>query len=414
MMKMLKRILMLCLCLALLADCAGAEETTELYSGDGDNSLWYDCALPDGRIVLSGKKEAGSEYSNGQVWVVCLNPDRTVSWEYAEPETGDYWGPMVTMLRDGTIAMVCRRFWAGGDDITVRFLTPDGTPVDKKIDIPTGGGSLWPHDVSRDYMVLERQIEVEGRAEVESEMEIRDWDGNIVSKYYSFGEDSGFYYMEEEPDGLLMYGYDAGKHAKVLKREGPVGEILWETTMDFQWQDSDWAMFSQVRPTPDGGYVGWIRERKNDPEGEKHIAVKLDARGKVQWMRAEGADLDDRYCDITVYGEKIVMYTSGKTAESDFLAQPRKFLWFDLEGKELGTTELALKPENFPVLQQFLDGNSDGGEKIPLVDRLEMIPMADGLWANVLACVQVNPVQPDTTDPEWKGYDAVLARIPEP
>ena len=51
-MKLLKRLVMLCLCLALVAASACAENVTELDSGEGDTYLYYDRTLPDGRLLL--------------------------------------------------------------------------------------------------------------------------------------------------------------------------------------------------------------------------------------------------------------------------------------------------------------------------------------------------------------------------
>ena len=75
--------LALCLCLALLAGTACAEELHFLSTGDWDY-LDYGCTLPDGRIVLVGTRTVyGEDYMTG-AWVLCLNPDLTVSWEAVE------------------------------------------------------------------------------------------------------------------------------------------------------------------------------------------------------------------------------------------------------------------------------------------------------------------------------------------
>ena len=72
-------IIALGLCLAILAGTACAE-MTELSCGKVEY-LNYRCTLPDGRLLLTGGTRR-DEYNGNAAWIVCLNKDRTVSWEY--------------------------------------------------------------------------------------------------------------------------------------------------------------------------------------------------------------------------------------------------------------------------------------------------------------------------------------------
>ena len=88
MMKRLLRsvafVLALCLCLALIAGSACAEDLAELSCGKMD-FLLYQCTLQDGRLLLGGGTDR-DENSGLAAWIMCLNTDRTVSWEYVETE----------------------------------------------------------------------------------------------------------------------------------------------------------------------------------------------------------------------------------------------------------------------------------------------------------------------------------------
>ena len=74
---------------------------------------------------------------------------------------------------------------------------------------------------------------------VESEIEIRDWDGNVINVFRTKSGDGGFYYFSEEDDGLLLYGQDTEEQPKILKKESAEGKTLWETVLPKQMKDAD-------------------------------------------------------------------------------------------------------------------------------------------------------------------------------
>ena len=84
-MKKILRMIALCLCLALLAGCALAEtEVVELSKGP-DRELYYQgIPMKDGRLLLNGRAEGC------RAMLLCLNADRTKSWEYIEPDIEGY------------------------------------------------------------------------------------------------------------------------------------------------------------------------------------------------------------------------------------------------------------------------------------------------------------------------------------
>ncbi len=101
-----------------------AEE--DLVELDSEQREWleYRCSLPDGGLILTGGMrlyEAGKETGS---YVLCLNTDRTVRWEYTDREKNGYTSAEeATVLADGTIAVVV---WDYPRKIAVNFFHASG------------------------------------------------------------------------------------------------------------------------------------------------------------------------------------------------------------------------------------------------------------------------------------------------
>ena len=411
-MNIMRRILILILCLVMPAGASRAEGAVELCCGNMDTYLDYEFLLPDGRALLSGIIDGRER----QLRLVCVNPDRTVSWEYVSEDHADYWCPYAALRRDGTIAVASRRFVGETDDIVVKFLTPDGQQAADDTVIPTGGGSLWPDSISRSGVTLERQVEVPGKDEWESRLEVYDWDGNMVSGN-TVREETGEYFREiEEQDGLLLYGTDnrQGGRAKIVKKENREGKPVWETTVPPEWTDADWSTAISPVPAADGGYMIQVLEMKNDPEEERCRIVKLDSQGSIRWSVQEDREKGEHFGEMTVFNGKTAVHIEGDEGYEK-LETPRVFRWFDETGKDLGTTKLELKTEDFPGIQKYLEEHKDSGrEMIPRLMGLEFIPMGEELCALVYASVEDCKDWPDSNaDSDWPGGDdTVLMKIP--
>ena len=68
MMRFLRRALLLCLCMVLLAGSALANEVVDI-STDGYDCLYYRGQLPDGRVLFSGWKCARPGRCPGMRWM---------------------------------------------------------------------------------------------------------------------------------------------------------------------------------------------------------------------------------------------------------------------------------------------------------------------------------------------------------
>ena len=109
-----------------------AEE--DLVELDSEHLKWleYRCSLPDGGLVLTGGMGLSGAGKETGAYVLCLNADRTVRWEYTDREKNGYTSAEeATVLADGTIAVVV---WDYPDKIAVKFFTrEEKTRPDKTV-----------------------------------------------------------------------------------------------------------------------------------------------------------------------------------------------------------------------------------------------------------------------------------------
>ena len=200
--------LALCLCLALLAGTACAEDMHFLSTGGWD-SLEFACMLPDGRTVLTGSKlvESG-EYTGA--WVLCLNPDRTVSWEAVEGEKGGWFSAReAVLLTDGTLAVVFDHYINGQDVAAVKIYTQDGQPTGKEFEIPGGYISMG---ATASWLMIRRW----GEENEPDETLLVDWDGKELLRYDGSGIPGAYGWPVGNTDELVLTGCD--KRENVTQR----------------------------------------------------------------------------------------------------------------------------------------------------------------------------------------------------
>ena len=173
MLRTLRRTLLLCLCITLLAGSALANEVVDI-STDGYDCLYYRGQLPDGRVLFSGWKGTVGNYEDSRARIICLNPDMTVSWEYIDPEEGSCGFYALTVLKDGTIAALLDNSpYQKSESQKLKYFTPDGKPTGKEIDIKetllmdgTSPSCMWALSTSDDGD--------------ETSMAVYDWEGNML------------------------------------------------------------------------------------------------------------------------------------------------------------------------------------------------------------------------------------------
>lgn len=178
--SVLKRILILTLCLIMLAGTVLAENINvdEFCTGDGDY-LYFLCTLSDGRLLCGGSKTLDESKDIARKWLLCLNPDRSVSWEYITPEEEASTVMRASERPDGTIAVV---FDMGDEDYEapegarskIRYYTPDGQPTGKETDLPGVIMSITDTDIVQ--MLLPEEENDDYR------YILTDWEGNVMDE----------------------------------------------------------------------------------------------------------------------------------------------------------------------------------------------------------------------------------------
>ena len=410
--KMIRRFLALCLCLVLLAGTACAEDMHFL-STSGWDSLEFACMLPDGRTVLTGSKLVESrEYTGG--WVLCLNPDWTVSWEAVEGEKGEWFSAReAVLLPDGTLAVVFDKYINGQDVAAVKIYTQDGQPTGKEFEIP---GDYFSMGATASWLMIRRW----SNGNEPEETLLVDWDGKELLRYDGSGIPGGYGWPVGNTDELVLAGYDQreNSHAKIMKLDRQTGKALWETTLDRQLPDTTEANLWSGMQTEDGGYVVLLDESGPYQGIASHVwdsfLVKFDAEGRTQWINGESFERHSLNAyDVFSRNGKIGVVGRLKKGEGCERSLSLVFSWFDAEGKELGITEVNLDLEDFSAVRDCLGREPDEMNPEPMSWVEAVIPAADGLWALAGCCV-------NTTDSEGirtralGSNEYVLVRIPEP
>ena len=410
--KMIRRFLALCLCLVLLAGTACAEDMHFL-STSGWDSLEVACMLPDGRTVLTGSKLVESrEYTGG--WVLCLNPDWTVSWEAVEGEKGEWFSAReAVLLPDGTLAVVFDKYINGQNVAAVKIYTQDGRPTGKEFEIPGGYISMG---ATASWLMIHRW----SNGNKPDETLLVDWDGKELLRYDGDGIPGAYGWPVGNTDELVLTGCDKreNSHAKIMKLDRQTGKALWETTLDRQLPDTTEADLWFGVQTEDGGYATLLNESgpgtgTSSYEWDRFL-VKFDAEGRMQWINGESFERHSLYTyNVFTCNGKIGTICRPKQGDGREGFPSLVFSWFDAEGKELGITEVNLDLEDFATVRDCLNREPDEMNPVPMSWVEVVIPAADGLWALAGCCV-------NTTDSEGirtlalGSNEYVLVRIPEP
>ena len=405
--------LVLCVCFVLLCGIAGAEEIHVLGSGNWDD-LDYQFTLPDGRILLTGAKEK-DDSDDLEAWVLCLNPDRTVSWEYLDREPDGYtWARLAAMMPDGTIAVEFENIQLTDrqNGITVRFFTQDGQLTGKEVPFSP---DYIPFRATPNWLMLYRWKE----GDVDETL-LTDWDGNELLRYDGMIMPGAYGFTVENTEELVLFGHDTleDSHAKIMKLDGLTDNVLWETTLDRQLPDTTEANLWSGMQTEDGGYVVLLDESGPYQGIASHVwdsfLVKFDAEGRTQCINGESFERHSLNAyDVFSRNGKIGVVGRLKKGEGCERSLSLVFSWFDAEGKELGITEVNLDLEDFSAVRDCLGREPDEMNPEPMSWVEAVIPAADGLWALAGCCV-------NTTDSEGirtralGSNEYVLVRIPEP
>ena len=424
----LLRALLLCLCAALLAGGAFAEETQVVNLGGwGMCRLRYQDTLPDGRILLAGYQEATDD-PNPVPRLLCLNSDRTVSWDYLDTANPRKGFSHAAVLPDGTIGTVMENVFGNDQNTSVdlRFFTPDGEPTGKEISIPIpADGVMNVFATTKSGLDLLIRIE-EGETLEFLPNRLYDWDGNEIGQVEGLDSPAISTDMMEEPDVLVMYGltiYSDAQQSAIWKTDRE-NHLLWQTALPFLWTDAEFVSVQYFTATEDGGYLGIVTEGRHTSQElvneYRTMLAKLDSEGKNLWVNGKVfEDIPDYLQAFGQYGGKYAaaFRNAGEWPNNLRLDNPMKFRWFDEDAADLGTVELELKPEDFDWLADYAEKLAGEKTFIEMECDTRLIPMEDGLWLAAEICVGTERNDENfgmVYMVDHDSYRDVLIKIPEP
>lgn len=403
MARLLRRALLLCLCMALLAGSALANEIVDI-STDGYDCLYYRGQLPDGRVLFSGWKGAVGNYADSRARIICLNPDMTVSWEYIDPEEGSCGFYTLTVLKDGTIAALLDNSpYQNPESQKLKYFTPDGKPTGKEIDIQ--GTTLLVDGTSPSCLwALSAQDGDDEACRV-----VYDWEGNMLFRdTEGHTVIRGARQMIEEEDGLVFAGGEAGLDscARIAKVDFQ-GNLIWETVLPLTLEGAEEGSLKDFVKADDGGYLALLYEcGPADTNGltaiSSYAVVKFSSNGRLLWKKTKPFEgkTDIWVGRLVIYKGKLVTEIERLHNTNDSVSDPHIFLWMDQEGNELGTTELVVQQAELPRHANL--------KKVYTLGFGRLIPTENGLWGLESIC-QDNRDHIKAQD----NTDDLLIRIPE-
>ena len=402
MMRFLRRTLLLCLCMALLAGSALANEVVDIGT-EGYDCLCYECTLPDGRLLFSGDMGTVGNYADSRARLLCMNPDMTVSWEYVDPEEGDcrFWGAAV--LEDGTIgALHDNSPYQNPVGKKLKFFTQEGEPTGKEFVFPNA--EFMPHGVRTSGLRIWCIPE-----DAEGYDEFIDWNGNVILSYENRQSPMNVVdIMIEEEDGRVFGGRESGLRpcARIAKVDYQ-GNLLWETVLPLMLEGAEEGMLTDLVKADDGGYLGLLQETgPHDQNGYtefcEYAVVKFSANGRLLWKNSTAFDgrTDLWIGCLTKYNGMLVTEIEQRRSTDYSMNVPHVFLWMDEEGNELGTTELVMKKEDLPRLADQ--------KNVRQIGSFDLIVTKNGLWgAGTFEAENRNYMK------EMDSMEEVLVKIPE-
>ena len=389
----MKKGLLLVLCVMICCAAACAESSVSI-SAEGEDWMSYAFTLPDGRMIFTGSRGKVGNYQESKARLLCLNPDRTVSWEYWDPAEGHAHFRGAALLEDGTIGVVyVNSPYQETEAIEIRKFSIEGKPIGNAIDLFKGGMTSGLVDDITSACIRMNVYTEDGK----EQRGFLDWEGNLI---FSFDRKKmiGVRSTFAAGDGLVLAGNEIGgsANAKIMKVD-PQGNVIWETVLPLMLENGARAWIDQCVQTPDGGYLAWIIESDYNSDQWAHALARFDQNGRKLWLNRESFD------DTPTIGCTHLIEYQGKAVmlvRDHSLGLTQVFRWFDANGREIGATELTVSWENA--------GKNAGRNNVQVFPQ-SLIIMQDGLW--VLNDLRVGN---DNVLKEMDSKDDILYRVPEP
>ena len=208
----MKKMILLVLCLSILSSFAYSESVIS-FNGPGYDALGYACTLADGRMIFTGYRGEEGNYQESRARLLCLNQDKTVSWEYWDPAEGQCGYGAALMCGDGTLAVIFSNSpYQKLTERKIKFFTTEGEPLEKTVDIFYDDSLL--NAVCPSFLQI---TVIPGDAEVFYRYFL-DWDGNELFKIAS-NEEITIEKSFEAEDGVVLMGCEPTwpSNAKIMK-----------------------------------------------------------------------------------------------------------------------------------------------------------------------------------------------------
>ena len=404
--KHIRNILLLCLCAALLCGAAAAEEPAPVSALD--TGLRYMDTLPDGRMLLGGFRN-DPDSGRTPARLLCMNSDMTVSWDVEPEQEHDMAYISAIALPDGTIAAKLMHLYDDSLPDELRFFTQDGEPLEREMTLPVNG----EYDIFFASETLLMVTEKDGGDF--APILLFDWDGNKIGQIdgLDLSRTGG---MILKPDGFIqeITPEEGTREGKIIRIDFQ-GNVLWETDLPRTWTTKEAMGCQYMKETDDGEYMIFQSElMPHNAEGNaesRSTLTWLDSSGSV--LRTESAVFRDNaeLCmELWEYeGKFAALLYSYDNEQPGFRLDRFRICWLDGNGRELGSTELVLKPEDYDWMAEYAQDAADGKARIEMSPRPGMFAMQDGLWMLVDTRIRENGtgfILGDT----WKD---ILVRVPE-
>ncbi|MBR3429859.1 MAG: hypothetical protein IKG87_07165 [Clostridia bacterium] len=388
----MKKILTMILCMMICCTAACAENSVSI-SAEGEDWMSYAFTLPDGRMIFTGSRGKVGNYQEQKARLLCLNPDRTVSWEYWDPAEGYAHFRGAALLADGTIGVVyINSPYQETEAIEIRKFSTEGKPIGNAIDIFGKGKTSGLVDDITSACIRMNVYTDDGK----EQRGFLNWKGNLI---FSFDRKKmiGVRSTFAAGDGLVLAGNEisGSSNAKIMKVDMQ-GNVIWETVLPLMLENGARAWIDKCVQTPDGGYLAWIIESDYNSDQWAHALVRFDQNGRKLWLNRESFD------DTPTIGCTHLIEYQGKAVmleRNNSLGRTQVYHWFDEGGNAIGKTELTVSRE-------------DAGSNQTLVQVMPqgMIIMNDGLW--VLNDLRIR--NDKDVRKEMDSKDDVLYKVPVP
>ena len=326
----MKRILIILIAGMLLCSAVSlAENTPADISGEGYDCMYYQCTLPDGRVILTGWQSTPGNWQDSRARILRLNPDMTVSWEYRDPAEGFCGFTRAAVLKNGRIGVVFENSpGQETEEIKLKFFDTDGRPAGEEISLPVSDGlvygatasCIWLRGYSSTWFI--------------------DWEGNTV---FQFSDEksplNGCDRMTETEDGLVFAGCSSEDEALLIKLDFR-GELLWETRIPASEQAGmEGANLTDCMKTEDGGYLAQLVEYGSEISAYRYL-VKFGADGLVAWKNADAFDrCPETWLNGLVMHNGILVAEMMGSSDEYGMNGVGTYVWMDGNGNWLGTTD---------------------------------------------------------------------------